>query len=41
MGVVYTGYKPAVSTYPSMTRLSYNAGLSHTGHIHVGFLSFI
>jgi len=24
-----------------MTRLSYNAGLSHTGHIHVGFLSFI
>jgi hypothetical protein len=29
------------TTYPSMTRLSYNADLSHTGHIHVGFLSFI
>jgi len=38
---VYTGYKPVISTYPSMTRFSYTAGSLHTGHIHAGLCSFI
>lgn len=30
-----------LNTNPSMTRLSYKAGLSQTGQFQVGFLSFI
>ena len=28
-------------TYPSTERFSTKIGLSHTGHVHVGFFSFI
>lgn len=30
-----------IHTYPSITKLSYSDGLSHTGQLQVGFLSFI
>ena len=33
--------KKIYQTYPSITKLSYKAGLSQTGHVQVGFLSFI